>query len=300
MAEASLDIEQAPGIESKGGKEDEKPQPLDNNVEANATKPKKVDAERAIVLSFRSLQLYRITELQDNLFHLAIISSSASPKPENHKDVVDKALRDYETLSLNAVAEIPPGSKLIGVLSDVGEYMTRESNRGVRNILASTLVRIFQRVTGISLIQFGANLGIIEAFLPSGSNLAWAGVKYVISIASASFPPSKDVDLVEKITGNFGFRELDKRGRILRAQKKAFTGRILMALFGGAALIGPMLIMILHRSLNTSLITVSVATFLFALLLALCATDSEGKDILAATAAYAAVLVVFVGTSGTG
>lgn len=74
---------------------------------------------------------------------------------------------------------------------------------------------------------------------------------------------------------------------------------MVMAIFGGAALIGPMLIMTLHPSRNTSLITVSVATFLFALVLAIIANDSSGKDVLGATAAYAAVLVVFVGTSTT-
>lgn len=216
---------------------------------------------------------------------------------------VAEALRTYETLSLNAVAEIPPDSNLIGVLSDVGEYIKKESNRGVRNILASTLICFIRRVPGFSLIQLNTDQWMILQALDASpyASLAWAGVKHVISIASASYSPSTDLDdLAKKIAGNFGFRELDKRGRILRAQKKAFTGRILMAMFGGAALIGPMLIMTLHRSLNTSLITVSVATILFALLLALYATDSEGKDVLAATAAYAAVLVVFVGTSGTG
>lgn len=102
---------------------------------------------------------------------------------------------------------------------------------------------------------------------------------------------------MEKTVGNLGFRELDQKGREERSRKQAFTQRIVMALFGGAAVIGPMLVMTLHPSRNTSLITVSLATFLFALLLAIVAKDSAGKDVLAATAAYAAVLVVFVGTS---
>lgn len=97
--------------------------------------------------------------------------------------------------------------------------------------------------------------------------------------------------------GKLGFRELDQKGREERSQRNAFTQRIVMAMFGGVALIGPMLVMTLHPSRNTSLITVSVATFLFALLLAFLARDSAGKDVLGATAAYAAVLVVFVGTS---
>lgn len=46
---------------------------------------------------------------------------------------------------------------------------------------------------------------------------------------------------------------------------------------------------------STSLITVSVATFVFALVTALSAIDVGGKDALAATAAYTAVLVVIIG-----
>jgi hypothetical protein len=70
-----------------------------------------------------------------------------------------------------------------------------------------------------------------------------------------------------------------------------------MALFGGIALIIPTVIMAKNQGLNFSLITTAIATVLFALMLALGATDSTGKDVLAATAAYAAVLVVFIGTS---
>jgi hypothetical protein len=51
-----------------------------------------------------------------------------------------------------------------------------------------------------------------------------------------------------------------------------------------------------HASKTKSLITVSVATFIFSLLLAM-ALRLGNNDVLATTAAYAAVLVVFVGTS---
>ena len=73
--------------------------------------------------------------------------------------------------------------------------------------------------------------------------------------------------------------------------------RLLMALFGGIALIAPTIIMVKHQSINFSLVTTAIAILLFAVLLALGATDSTGKDVLAATAAYSAVLVVFIGTS---
>jgi hypothetical protein len=90
----------------------------------------------------------------------------------------------------------------------------------------------------------------------------------------------------------------------------------LFAFAGGIALIAPMLIMVLHPSRNTSLIVTCVFVFAFALGLALYSTlityvrtrykslkdvvgesDLKAKEILGATAAYAAVLVVFVGTS---
>ena len=109
--------------------------------------------------------------------------------------------------------------------------------------------------------------------------------------------PSNIAKRMRSKAGNLGFRELDQDGRISRQREKAFTERVVMAMFGGIALIGPMLIMTLHKSENTSLITVSVATFIFALVMAVAAKESAGKDVLGATAAYAAVLVVFVGTS---
>lgn len=73
-----------------------------------------------------------------------------------------------------------------------------------------------------------------------------------------------------------------------------------MALFGGVALIVPTIVMVKTGDVNSSLITTSVATVAFAIIVALGATDSTGKDVLAATAAYTAVLVVFLGTSMTG
>jgi hypothetical protein len=95
--------------------------------------------------------------------------------------------------------------------------------------------------------------------------------------------------------------------------------RLAVAIIGGLALIIPMIIMTLHNSLATSLSTVCVAVLLFAFVLAAWPVayrhlpwvtrwkQLEGynisyilgaKEVLLITAAYAAVLVVFVGTSG--
>jgi hypothetical protein len=56
---------------------------------------KNIEAEKVIVLSFRSLQLRRIAKLQDDLLRLAVITASSSTLPDGHKAAVDQALRDF-------------------------------------------------------------------------------------------------------------------------------------------------------------------------------------------------------------
>jgi len=78
---------------------------------------------------------------------------------------------------------------------------------------------------------------------------------------------------------------------------EAFVKRVGMAGVGGTFLIGPMLLMVLHKSLLTSLLTASICVFAFGLVLA--TFLDRPFEVLSGTAAYAAVLVVFVGTSST-
>ncbi|KAG9185972.1 hypothetical protein G6011_02528 [Alternaria panax] len=72
--------------------------------------------------------------------------------------------------------------------------------------------------------------------------------------------------------------------------------RFIRAAIGGLFLVGPMLVMAIGPSTAKSLVTVSISVFLFAVVLTfgLEVTDVEG---LVSTATYAAVLVVFVGSS---
>ena len=190
------------------------------------------------------------------------------------------ALRNYETLSLGAQSHIPTDIRLVGKLA-LGGVGAEPRRSTVKELVVSTLVKTF--------------LG-----KPTTGRVAWQVFPEIL-LSDPKYgnrlTPSEVLNFMERILGNLGFRELDQRGREERSQKRAFSHRIVMALFGGAAVIGPMLIMTLQPSRNASLITVSLATFLFALLLAIIANDSAGKDVLRATAAYAAVLVVFVGTS---
>lgn len=89
-----------------------------------------------------------------------------------------------------------------------------------------------------------------------------------------------------------------KRSKVKAA--KALTARIIMAVGGGLALIAPMLIMTLHPTKLTRLLTSSCFIIAVAVALAAFMDTAEPKDIIASTAAYAAVLVIFVGAAGNG
>lgn len=73
----------------------------------------------------------------------------------------------------------------------------------------------------------------------------------------------------------------------------AFVRRLMIAAFGAAFLIGPMWLMMKKTDLNTKLVSTTVFVTVFGLLMAY--FIEEYKDVLSSTAAYAAVLVVFVG-----
>jgi hypothetical protein len=73
----------------------------------------------------------------------------------------------------------------------------------------------------------------------------------------------------------------------------------IVAISGGALLIVPMVIMSFHSNRTKSLVTVSCSVVLFGFFLG-AVIRSKSAEIFVATATYAAVLVVFVGTGGTG
>lgn len=107
-------------------------------------------------------------------------------------------------------------------------------------------------------------------------------------------PSSSAPDLL-KVPKNWDFRGTFLEDEKLRRKRKseAFWRRLFMAAFGGAALIAPMLIMSLHPTKVTNLVTASAFVVVVAVL-AYVMTEATPQDIISATAAYAAV---FVGTS---
>ncbi|KAM7201626.1 hypothetical protein V8F33_003175, partial [Rhypophila sp. PSN 637] len=88
-----------------------------------------------------------------------------------------------------------------------------------------------------------------------------------------------------------------RSGNIARSWYHGFKNRVVLAALGGAFLIGPMWLMVLRAGDLTGLIATTGFVAAFGITMAYFL--EEGKDVLASTAAYAAVLVVFVGTSSS-
>lgn len=93
------------------------------------------------------------------------------------------------------------------------------------------------------------------------------------------------------------------RGRLNKEERiqQAFQ-RSGMAIFGGVFLIGPMWLMVLRNELYTTLITTTAFVLGFGLIISIgpifiIGTKIGMETVFSATAAYAAVLVVFVGTT---
>ncbi|KAH8894400.1 hypothetical protein GQ53DRAFT_839979 [Thozetella sp. PMI_491] len=221
---------------------------------------------RVAILSFRGLQLYRIAQLQAAL----VMKQNAVLKPPNNPSNVTPG-----RLEVNKEAEGEETDRLIQRYADaVRNYET-----------LSQAIRFDKNVS----YEF---LGGKKEFQVHGrkKEARWDALSWI----KQAHPGAT---VVPYGIGPLGFRELDKKRTSERAILDALRSRFYMALFGSVSLISPMLIMSLVPGLKTSLITTSVATVIFALIVVIYGTDASGKDVLAWTAAYTAVLVVFVGNS---
>lgn len=231
--------------------------------------------DSVIILSFRSLQAQRIKELQQELYRISLdrVRALQSPAPVAGAQVDDEEspLRD-----INARLDL--------LLNNYGWLASLPVN-GMTNETAAEAIRNYETLSQES-VDF-------KTFFDDGT---------ILSIYRRMFglsnPYHSLVNILPK-EPNLGLnlRELNKDIREAKMRKQAFSERIWMGALGGIAVIGPMLLMTLRRDLVTSLVTSSVATVLFTLVLALGARNLKGQEVLGAVAAYAAVLVVFIGTS---
>lgn len=196
---------------------------------------------------------------------------------------------------MNSVSAIPIGACLIGRMGN-----TQEDRRNIPFQIFKTVAGLVSELFFPAIEIFGNILRVFSREPPELPKIFYGRAVHFISNGlgpQVSVPEA--LRHVEGSCGELGLRELNQHQSIRRAEVKALIQRIFMGLFGGIALICPVLIMALSSSQKTNLITVSVATIVFAILLAIGASDSTGKDVLSATAAYTAVLVVFFGTSSS-
>jgi hypothetical protein len=100
------DIEQAEGHRSSSIHHDKQGHFPDIEAETTFQDMKRIETQKVIVLSFRSLQLRRIAELQDELFRLAVKTADIPNLPETHNSDVDNALHaygEYCTVNLSGI-----------------------------------------------------------------------------------------------------------------------------------------------------------------------------------------------------
>ena len=77
---------------------------------------------------------------------------------------------------------------------------------------------------------------------------------------------------------------MHRQRRVREKERRRYGKNLIMALFGGFALIVPMLIMAFHPTQLTTLLKTSIFVLVVAMLLAALMGSAESKDVVTATA----------------
>ncbi|KAI0184910.1 hypothetical protein EV127DRAFT_221888 [Xylaria flabelliformis] len=231
---------------------------------------------RLAVLSFRSLQLYRIAKLQAEL----VKKQNSLMNPSHHGTSIQREERSSRKDQLRT------------------EPLNEDSDKEIDSLLQRYADAIRNYETLSQEVRFDSRTtydflgGKAEFQVVGRTNIArWKKPQW-LERSRLQFGT-----LPKYSIGPLGFRELDRARLLERNLLERIRSRFHMALFGGVALIAPVIIMTLRPTLIVDLVTVSVSTALFSLAMVTFATDMSGKDVLTSTAGYAAVMVVFIGTS---
>lgn len=122
-------------------------------------------------------------------------------------------------------------------------------------------------------------------------------VNHVMGNISDTFHtgPFKSIDSIGKWKGDEDNSPIGgtRHTSMKMSKLQKFYKRLGIAAFGGVFLLGPIWLMVLHHTLYTSLISTTVCVTFFGFIMAVYVDTVS--DVLTSTAAYAAVLVVFVG-----
>jgi hypothetical protein len=151
---------------------------------------------------------------------------------------------------------------------------------------ASSFIQKHELVIPLDLDTYGRRLATLECL---SKHKADPDNKAIINTMSTSL--FKDFVDWSRSPMTAGLRDETH----LKHQKMDLWNWMAVASFGGLTLLMPMLIMVLGSRKVTALFTTSVFMLTVGLILARRWRQGEPRKMIAATAAYAAVLVVFVG-----
>jgi VIT1/CCC1 family predicted Fe2+/Mn2+ transporter len=243
------------------------------------------DEEEFHFLQFESLQRTNIVALQVDLIALKLKLGNAQQVSAEELNYLKNTLKDYGKSCQNHktfTADKP-------IATAVRDYQFLRSRKSVARKDMHTRRQVLQK-------WFQNRFGRGDVF--------WSHYSY-FDEAVATIDPLRNF-LMSRLPVSLTYSGSEKNDRVDQYQSGGppkdvsatvdHLARFIIAITGGLFLIVPMLIMAIDTSQKKSLITVSLAVFLFALALSF-GVRTSNVEALVSTATYAAVLVVFVGTN---
>ncbi|KAK8045525.1 hypothetical protein PG993_005549 [Apiospora rasikravindrae] len=216
-------------------------------------------------MTFRGLQRLNIIRLQNDIAQIKRSAWDDKQITRAQSEELTKLLHDYT----NAIKDYEYLSKLVPVTGSVAKHQRLDLEQAFEEV--GTLHDDpggYRRLPDTTLLPSDPLRDALKRQLP---NARWAGARP--EYLSGREPPEEVSSFVDKLA------------------------RFIVAFVGGTALVVPMLIMRLPDvTLTKSLVTVSVAVLLFAAALSV-GLRASNTETMVSTATYAAVLVVFVGTT---
>jgi hypothetical protein len=236
----------------------------------------------------------------DRLRHFGLLDLF-SPGDATHDTIINLATLQRMSLStiqrelVQEVAKIRTGSNAsltVGVRRLMKDYGTVHDGE---NLLFTDPAPVSALRDWETILEYSAkakNSLRLDPFVLTSARSLELGMMLEANLVTSTHTKVEDCrDFKDPILPGGSRRHLNRTRKM-----ENFWERFYMAAFGGIALVGPMLIMVLHRGKATSLVTVSVSVLLFAIIISKYSTGTP-EAVLGIVAAYAAVLVVFVGTS---
>jgi hypothetical protein len=222
--------------------------------------------KKELVISFAGLQRMRLRKLQANLANRVMTMRFKGEEPRDWEEL----LKEYSKFSDRLKTPMKLITQAANAVRDY-DFICSCVDRPNDPFILSSARELEAGILSNELTHIPENLR-------SAQDGGWDAIEFVR-------PEWKDM---------FTRGELSQEARL-----KAFFERLGMAIFGGIFLIGPMWLMVLKPDRYTVLISTSVFVLAFAIVMAVALVKDTMVTVFSATAAYAAVLVVFVGTTTT-